>query len=85
MSTVLVVEDDPHTRELVRMYLDRDGHQVLTAENGLEGLDLARSEAPDIVLLDLMMPAMNGLGSLPGVAPGFGRAHRDGYGNGGRG
>jgi two-component system OmpR family response regulator len=60
MSTVLVVEDDPHTRELVRMYLDRDGHQVLTAENGLEGLDLARSEAPDIVLLDLMMPVMNG-------------------------
>ena len=60
MSTVLVVEDDPHTRELVRLYLDRDGHQVLTADNGTDGLEAARSESPDIVLLDLMLPGLNG-------------------------
>ena len=61
MSTVLVVEDDPHTRELVRLYLDRDGHHVLTTDNGTDGLNTARVESPDIILLDLMLPGMNGL------------------------
>ncbi len=60
MSTVLVVEDDPHTRELVRLYLDRDGHHVLTADNGSDGLAAARAEHPDLVLLDVMMPGLNG-------------------------
>ena len=60
MAKVLIVEDDPHTRELVRVYLDREGHDVLTAENGIDGLRLAREEAPDIILLDLMLPGMDG-------------------------
>ncbi len=61
MSTVLVVEDDPHTRELVRLYLDRDGHHVLTTDNGTDGLNTARVESPDIILLDLMLLGMNRL------------------------
>ena len=60
MAKVLIVEDDPHTRELVRVYLDREGHDVLTAENGIDGLRVAREEAPDIILLDLMLPGMDG-------------------------
>ena len=60
MAKVLIVEDDPHTRELVRVYLDREGHDVLTAENGIDGLRAAREEAPDIILLDLMLPGMDG-------------------------
>lgn len=60
MATVLVVEDDPHTRELVRLYLDRDGHQVLTADNGTDGLAAARAAEPDLILLDLMLPGLNG-------------------------
>ena len=60
MAKVLIVEDDPHTRELVRVYLDREGHDVLTAENGIDGLRAARKDAPDIILLDLMLPGMDG-------------------------
>ena len=60
MAKVLIVEDDPHTRELVRVYLDREGHDVLTADNGIDGLRAAREEAPDIILLDLMLPGMDG-------------------------
>ena len=60
MAKVLIVEDDPHTRELVHVYLDREGHDVLTADNGNDGLRSAREEAPDIILLDLMLPGMDG-------------------------
>ena len=60
MATILVVEDDPHTRELVRLYLDRDGHQVLTVDNGADGLAAARAADPDLILLDLMLPGLNG-------------------------
>ena len=60
MATVLVVEDDPHTRELVRLYLERDGHQTLTADNGADGLAIARASEPDLILLDLMLPGLNG-------------------------
>lgn len=60
MATVLVVEDDPHTRELVRLYLERDGHQTLTADNGAAGLAIARASEPDLILLDLMLPGLNG-------------------------
>ena len=60
-STVLIVEDDPHAVELVRLYLSRDGHNVLTAGDGINGLRLAREAQPDIVVLDLMLPSMDGL------------------------
>ena len=60
-STVLIVEDDPHTVEVVRLYLRRDGHTVLTASNGKDGLRMAQESAPDLVVLDLMLPEMGGL------------------------
>ena len=60
-STVLIVEDDPHTVEVVRLYLRRDGHTVLTASNGKDGLRMAQEAAPDLVVLDLMLPEMGGL------------------------
>ncbi len=60
-STVLIVEDDPHTVEVVRLYLRRDGHTVLTASNGKDGLRMAQESAPDLVVLDLMLPEMDGL------------------------
>ena len=58
--TVLIIEDDPDTRRLVGLYLSRDGHKFLTASNGLEGLALARKAKPDLIVLDLMLPGMNG-------------------------
>ena len=60
-STVLIMEDDPHTVEVVRLYLERDGHNVLSASDGVQGLRLAREAHPDLVVLDLMLPAMDGL------------------------
>jgi signal transduction histidine kinase/DNA-binding response OmpR family regulator len=57
---VLVVEDDPATREVVRRSLERDGWIVSEAENGRMGLDSLARSVPDLVLLDLMMPEMDG-------------------------
>jgi DNA-binding response OmpR family regulator len=58
---VLVVEDDAKTAELIRLYLDRDGYPVIVARNGREGLELARRHQLGLVLLDVMMPEMDGL------------------------
>lgn len=58
---VLVVDDDVKTVELVRLYLDRDGYQVLTAYDGVEALHLARESSPDLIVLDLMLPDIDGL------------------------
>ncbi|MDA0988478.1 MAG: response regulator transcription factor [Chloroflexi bacterium] len=60
-NTVLIVEDDPNTLELVELYLHNDGHKVLTTQDGLEGLRLAREAHPDLVVLDLMLPGKDGL------------------------
>ena len=60
-STVLIVEDDPDTVKLVGLYLQRDGHKVLTARDGVEGLRLAREARPDLVVLDLMLPRLDGI------------------------
>ncbi len=61
MSTVLVVEDDASIREAVAYNLGLDGHEILTAADGAAGLALARSEHPDAVVLDVMLPRMSGL------------------------
>ena len=59
--TVLVVDDDPNVVELARLYLERDGYRVLTALDGANGLALARDEQPSLVVLDVMLPHLNGL------------------------
>lgn len=56
----LIIEDDPNISQLLRMYLEKDGFAVESAAEGLGGLTLFRSCAPDIVLLDLMLPEMDG-------------------------
>ena len=58
--TVLIVEDDPQTLDIVRLYLRRDGYKVLTATNGNEGLRLAQESRPDLLVLDLMVPGIDG-------------------------
>ena len=58
---VLVVDDDVKTVELVKLYLNRDGYKVLTAYDGVEALRLARENHPDLIVLDLMLPGMDGL------------------------
>ena len=58
---VLVVDDDVKTVELVKLYLNRDGYRVLTAYNGTDALQMARESHPDLIVLDLMLPGINGL------------------------
>ena len=60
MSRVLVVDDDPGIVKLVRAYLEQAGFGVLTAYDGKKAMQIARHERPDLVILDLMLPEMDG-------------------------
>jgi two-component system alkaline phosphatase synthesis response regulator PhoP len=59
--TLLVVEDEAHIRRVLEYNLKLDGFQVYLAEDGAAGLKLAREKKPDVILLDWLMPEMNGL------------------------
>lgn len=59
-ATVLVVEDEPGIRDLVELILSAEGYRVVTAANGWEGLERVAQDAPDLVLLDFMMPLVDG-------------------------
>ena len=59
-KTVLIIEDDANTADLVALYLRREGFQALTANDGEQGLDLAARYRPDLVILDLMLPKVDG-------------------------
>jgi DNA-binding response OmpR family regulator len=60
-QTILVIEDERNILLLVRSYLEREGFTVLAAEDGLAGLELAKRERPDLIVLDLMLPGVDGL------------------------
>ena len=60
-SKIVVVEDEPDIVEVISYNLKREGYNVLSADRGDEGLNLIRNEAPDLVILDLMLPGMDGL------------------------
>jgi CheY-like chemotaxis protein len=68
MARVLVIDDEPDVRWLIRMSLERAGHEVLAAEDGLRGIALARKQRPEIIVLDLMMPVMDGYAVLAELA-----------------
>jgi CheY-like chemotaxis protein len=68
MARVLVIDDEPDVRWLIRMSLERAGHEVLDAEDGLRGIALAMKQRPEIIVLDLMMPVMDGYGVLNELA-----------------
>ncbi|SCI44981.1 Staphylococcal respiratory response protein A [uncultured Butyricicoccus sp.] len=57
---ILIVEDEANIRELLRLYLEREGYTVLEAENGVEGIKKWKLDKPDMLLLDVMMPVMDG-------------------------
>ena len=58
---VLVIEDDPGIARVIGLYLEQDGHNVASAADGVTGLNLARESNPDLIVLDLMLPRMNGM------------------------
>jgi DNA-binding response OmpR family regulator len=60
MPTILLVEDEPTLSETLRYNLEREGYSVLTAADGVHGLELARREQPDLLILDIMLPRLDG-------------------------
>lgn len=62
--TVLMIDDESNARKVTKLLLEREGFRVLTAATGDEGLILAKVEQPHVILLDVMMPKMNGYETL---------------------
>src|SRR5438105_1773055 len=59
-KTILVVDDSPTDHRLMREPLEKRGYRILSAANGEEGLEAAKREKPDLILLDVIMPKLNG-------------------------
>src|SRR5438094_9085738 len=59
-APILIVDDDPTTCDVVRAYLERDGHRVVVCRSGTDALDVARQTAPRCIVLDLMLPGRDG-------------------------
>ncbi len=64
MARVLIVEDDPPIREMLNDFLGSEGFDTLLAENGRAGVDLARAERPDLILIDIMLPLLDGVTAI---------------------
>src|SRR5215471_16907056 len=60
MAKLLLVEDNEMNRDMLSRRLERKGHKVMVAVDGQEGLDKARSEKPDLILMDMSLPVLNG-------------------------
>jgi len=58
---ILVVDDDKKTVDLIRLYLEKDGYRVLVAYDGRSAIDIARNRRPGLIILDLMLPKVDGL------------------------
>lgn len=63
-KSILIVDDEPDLRDALADMLDAEGYGVLVAKDGKEGLDTALAQKPDLILLDVMMPNMDGFGVL---------------------
>jgi len=58
---ILIVDDDVGIRKLLSRFLEREGYKVIEAENGLEGVEIAKKNHPDLIVMDVVMPRMDGL------------------------
>lgn len=67
MARIIVVEDDSHISRVICLWLQRNGHQTLTAEDGRKALELIRQDQPDLLLTDVNLPQMDGLELLQTV------------------
>ena len=68
---ILLVDDEPTLLGTLALNLRASGYEVVTASDGASALEVARAESPDLIVLDLMMPELDGLDRLPDAAPGF--------------
>lgn len=64
LNNILVIDDDPAVRGAFKLILEEEGYRVLEAENGLEGIELAKQYCPDLIFLDLRMPGIDGVETL---------------------
>lgn len=64
MKTVLIADDKPTGRELIRTVLEKSGYSVIEASDGMEALQFARERNPDLIILDLHMPGLDGFGVI---------------------
>lgn len=75
MSKILVVDDSPTETHLIKAMLSRHGHQVIEAGNGEQGVALATRELPDLVLMDIVMPGLNGFQATRQISKNARTAH----------
>ena len=61
MSKILIADDEPQIREILRVYFNKEGFEVVEAEDGQQALSMIEKEKPDLVLLDIMMPVLDGI------------------------
>ncbi len=61
MARILIVDDDDRNRKLLRVILQNKGYETLEAENGLQALNTMKSQTPDLILMDIRMPVMDGI------------------------
>lgn len=61
LKTILIVDDEPSIRDLLRYNLEREGYRIIEASDGMEGVNMALEQKPDIMLLDIMLPKLDGL------------------------
>ncbi len=64
MAKVLLVEDDPFIRGVYEKILIKEGFEVVTANDGKQGLEVANAESPELIILDMLMPELDGIGFL---------------------
>lgn len=75
MSKILLVDDSPTEIHQFRAMLEQMGHEVIVAENGRDGVQMAITEQPDVVLMDIVMPDMNGFQATRQIARGADTSH----------
>ncbi|TGG90325.1 response regulator [Natronospirillum operosum] len=75
MAKILIVDDSPTETYAFKTMLEKHGFEVLTAENGADGVAVARKERPDVVLMDIVMPGLNGFQATRQLAKGEDTAH----------
>ena len=76
-AKILVVDDDPDILDAVSMILESKGHQVVTAQDGIEALATLKAEKPDLMILDLLMPKMDGFAVLKELQDGRWSKYRE--------
>lgn len=64
MAKILIVEDDPTTVQLIEFLLKKNDYEVLIAHNGVEALEISKKEKSDLILMDVMMPKMDGIEAI---------------------